>query len=267
MTSYGYSLDNRISLSLAHLIKEHRKALGLTQQQLASSLGVSKNLIGHWESQRTKPDLDLIPRLCHILRIPLLELFNISDSIVHLSESEKSHIELYRSLTPYNRIIIDKLTHSLQELQPTASSPTTSANIRRIWHNMQKTAAGLGNPLMAENIGEYVYLYDSPLIQRADEIITITGDSMSPTFTDGDCVLVEHTSSVRPGEIGVFIFDGEGYIKEFRKDGLYSHNSNYPILTFCDNDTVICLGRVLSIVTKSMYASDLDIELYKSTSK
>jgi len=132
---------------------------------------------------------------------------------------------------------------------------------------MQKTAAGLGNPLMAENIGEYVYLYDSPLIQRADEIITITGDSMSPTFTDGDCVLVEHTSSVRPGEIGVFIFDGEGYIKEFRKDGLYSHNSNYPILTFCDNDTVICLGRVLSIVTKSMYASDLDIELYKSTSK
>jgi signal peptidase I len=42
----------------------------------------------------------------------------------------------------------------------------------------------------------------SPRACMAIEIITVTGDSMEPTFHDGDDLLVEHTKELSPGEIG-----------------------------------------------------------------
>lgn len=45
---------------------------------------------------------------------------------------------------------------------------------------------------------------------RADTIITVTGDSMLPTFRDGDELLVEYTPEIREGEIGIFVVAGRG---------------------------------------------------------
>ena len=81
--------------------------------------------------------------------------------------------------------------------------------------------------------------------ERADEVITVCGRSMEPTFYDGDRVLVQHTKELREGEIGIFLVDNEGYIKEYRKDGLHSHNPEYRTMTFREEQTVRCLGRVL----------------------
>jgi SOS-response transcriptional repressor LexA len=58
-------------------------------------------------------------------------------------------------------------------------------------------------------------------------------------------VLIRHTASIRPGEIGVFICGDTGYIKEYRKDGLHSHNPEYRTMTFHEDQSVRCLGRVI----------------------
>ena len=71
---------------------------------------------------------------------------------------------------------------------------------------------------------------------------------MEPTFHHGDQVLVEHTDTLREGEIGVFTIDGEGYVKEYRRDGLHSHNSDYATMTFGEHSEVRCVGRVLGRV-------------------
>lgn len=44
-----------------------RKASGLTQEQLAEQMNVSRPMISHWETGRTMPDLDTIKRLSQLL--------------------------------------------------------------------------------------------------------------------------------------------------------------------------------------------------------
>ena len=68
---------------------------------------------------------------------------------------------------------------------------------------------------------------------------------MEPTFFDGDQVLVQHTKELREGEIGIFLVDNEGYIKEYRTDGLHSHNPAYGMIPLSGEETVRCVGRVI----------------------
>ena len=105
-------------------------------------------------------------------------------------------------------------------------------------------AAGFGAAL-DEAQGEKMILLADRDTERADEIITVCGRSMEPTFLDGEQVLVQHTRELREGEIGIFLVDNEGYIKEYRKDGLHSHNPEYKTMTFHEGQTVRCIGRVI----------------------
>ena len=106
---------------------------------------------------------------------------------------------------------------------------------------------------------EYVYVRVSREACRCDEIITVSGDSMTPTYRDGDDLFVEYTSAIDPGEIGVFVAAGEGYVKEFQPDGLYSHNPEYPALKFQEDDNVHCVGRVLGVVGRDQYATETEL--------
>ena len=45
-------------------IRDARKAAGLTQRQLADSLGVSNTSISNWEKGLSRPDADMIQKLC-----------------------------------------------------------------------------------------------------------------------------------------------------------------------------------------------------------
>lgn len=244
----------------ATLIRNGRKQKGLSQQILAQKLGVSKNTIGHWESGRARPDLDLISLLCATLEISLHEFFGIPNSAQKPTKTDRSFLHSYRKLTATNKILLESLLSTLLSLQNNSKTPIPK--LRRLWHNEEKSAAGLGNPLSQHRSGHYVYLYDSPLVNQADEIVAISGDSMEPTYHNGDSVLIEYTTSLRPGEIGVFVARGEGYIKEYRPDGLYSHNKDYPTLYFADDDNVRCVGRVLSVLSTDQFATQEEIEEY-----
>lgn len=72
----------------------------------------------------------------------------------------------------------------------------------RIGRDELPASAGTGTPLDDTYEREYVFLRNSRSVCRADTIITVTGDSMLPTFRDGDELLVEYTPEIREGEIG-----------------------------------------------------------------
>jgi len=50
-------------------IRNARKALGLTQRQLAELLGVSNTSISNWEKDLSRPDADMIQKLCAALQL------------------------------------------------------------------------------------------------------------------------------------------------------------------------------------------------------
>ena len=71
---------------------------------------------------------------------------------------------------------------------------------------------------------------------------------MEPTFHNDDKVFVEKCDTIREGEIGIFIINGDAFIKELGNDCLISHNSAYQPIKLTENDSIYCCGRVLGIV-------------------
>ena len=104
-------------------------------------------------------------------------------------------------------------------------------------------SAGFGLPLE----GDYrtiIEVPDTPLNRKADFCIRVAGDSMDPDYSDGDIVLVKK-SEVYIGDIGIFVLDGESYIKELGKDVLISRNPKYNDIPLPDFDRIMVAGKVI----------------------
>lgn len=108
-------------------------------------------------------------------------------------------------------------------------------------------SAGTGEFLDGEDcdpvtVGEEV----SPL---ADFGVRIAGDSMEPRFVHGQIVWVRRQETLRPGEIGIFLYNGAGYCKRLERRGsrveLVSLNSAYPPIRVRPADELRVFGRVV----------------------
>lgn len=106
--------------------------------------------------------------------------------------------------------------------------------------------------LASAGTGEYIFddiptdTIEAPHVDCADFIIGVNGDSMEPTYYDGDKVYVEKRQVVEIGEIGIFMVNNECFIKEAGRDGLISHNRNYRMIP--GSEHIICVGKVLGKV-------------------
>jgi len=65
---------------LGENIKKYRLQKGLTQEQLASKLGKTKNVIYNWESGLNKPDANMLEYLCGILEVDANTILGWNDT-------------------------------------------------------------------------------------------------------------------------------------------------------------------------------------------
>ena len=75
-------------------------------------------------------------------------------------------------------------------------------------------SAGTGNFLDDGNF-EKKSFPRSEVPEEADFGVYVTGDSMEPAYHDGQLVWVQKCDELMPGEIGIFVYDGDGYIKKY----------------------------------------------------
>jgi len=242
-------------------IRKYRIKKGLNQPQLAKLLGVSNGAVPNWEVGRTRPDTNYIPAICKALDISIATFFGEPARETDLPAGERQLLRNYRILTGQNQRFIVNMIETMIENEDVIVRDRCKNGFEPIRHGDLRASAGTGYDLSDDNEAEYVYVRVSREACRADEIITVSGDSMEPTYHHGDDLFVEYTPDLRPGEIGVFIVAGEGYVKEYREDGLHSHNSEYPVLRFSDGNDVRCVGRVLGVVGKDQYATELELEI------
>lgn len=100
-----------------------------------------------------------------------------------------------------------------------------------------------GDPIFAEeNIEETVSL---PSVWKADFALLCKGDSMEPKFYDGDKLLVHETDDIEYGEIGIFIVDGQGYVKKKGEYQLISLNDRVPNVYIDPFNEYHCVGLVI----------------------
>ena len=83
-------------LKTGNIIKEQRKQLGLTQQQLAEKLNVSEKTISKWETGKGFPDSSIMLDLCSELKISANELLSgkLLNNDSYKDSAEKNIIEL-----------------------------------------------------------------------------------------------------------------------------------------------------------------------------
>ena len=248
--------------ALCERIRFFREKAGLEQKLLAKKIGVTSNAVSNWENGRGRPDINLLPDICHALGITLYELYDEEDPTVHYTVGEQLFIEQYRLLSPGHRTAVARLVESLLKAQAAESSP----RISRLTYFRKSLAAGFGVPTEIDDSGEPIYLYSAKEVDRADCVFSVNGDSMEPIYHDGDMVLVSRipdAPSLQPGEVGAFIVGNETYIKVYREEGLESMNPEYPIMHFDEAESVYLIGRVTGILDPEKIASGEDIGKYQ----
>ena len=239
------------------VIRNCRNALGMNQTRLAEETGVSRNTVAGWETGHSRPDLGTVPRLCEALEIPLETFFGTE---THRAEEDYRLLKLFTSLDQRDREAIlwqiEALAEGRKKQTEAAAAEQGKARAFReipvprfvtVYASGLGAAAGIGT-VLDEAQGDEIYLLADEETELADEVITVSGHSMEPTFMDGDRVLVQHTDRLRPGEIGVFVVDNEGYIKEYQPDGLHSHNPEYGMIPLSGEEVVRCVGRVIGLL-------------------
>ena len=98
------------------------------------------------------------------------------------------------------------------------------------------------------NDASEISIVDSPKTRDADFALRVSGDSMEPRYHDGDILLVAGSAEVAPGELGIFICDGEGYFKQFGGDSLVSLNPRYAPIPLSAFGSFSCRGKVLGVL-------------------
>ena len=67
-------------VAIGNYIAQKRRALNLTQEQLADMLGVSNKTVSKWENGKSMPDYSIIQQLCETLKVTLAELMDGEDA-------------------------------------------------------------------------------------------------------------------------------------------------------------------------------------------
>ena len=153
-------------------------------------------------------------------------------------------IDGYRQLSQGHRHAVSRLVDTLLEVQEAESCP----KIRKLTFFERSLAAGIGDPTEFEDEGEPIFLYASEAVDRADCVFSVNGDSMEPDYPDGCRVFVRTGEETPIGGVGVFVVDGEFFIKQRRTDCLFSLNRNHTDIRFYDGMDVANYGRVIGIV-------------------
>ena len=224
-------------------IKEARLAQNLNQEELVERIGSKYRSVSTWENGTAKPDYATLIRLCDVLKTSPNHLLGFDLSVDTPSIEEWAILHKYRDIDEIGKEAVSAV---LDAEYRRVAKPKKARLLRLDFYNYP-ASAGTGNFLETERPDE-ILVKECSEAEDADYVIPISGDSMEPTYHDGDKVFVEKCDSVEIGEIGIFIVNGEAYIKELGNKCLISHNEAYKPIKLGSSDSIYCCGRVLGVV-------------------
>ena len=228
-------------------IKKYRNIKGMTQQDIADALGESSGrVIYNWEKGIGRPDCDKLARLCDLLGVSADELIGCKSMAQRPAATEWTTLQKYRALDEHGKEVVDYMIDSEYKRVATLSRKPKPRMLKMDYYTLP-ASAGTGN-FLDSDLAEELLVPESAEAEQADFVISVGGDSMEPTYHDGDKVFVKKCDSVDIGEVGIFVVNGDAYIKELGSKCLISHNEKYKPIRIGENDSVYCCGRVIGIV-------------------
>ena len=239
----------------------------ISKGQFYKEIGISAGNFGDWRRGRSKPSINTLNRLSSYFDCSIDYLLGIENNNINtLDIQENKLLDVFRTLNgEYKTKAINQvcaLQLEMKKLQQSTDelSITTVDNeidiidiqeLKNIKLYQAPVSAGLGTWL--DNDVPYemlkVDLKTCPQARRCDFALKVRGDSMEPYYYDGDIVYIKEQPAVDNGQIGIFLYNNDSYIKKLSitKDTVYliSFNEKYKPIKINEDSNFKCFGLVL----------------------
>ena len=200
----------------ASTIKRLRTERGVTQEQLAAMLNVSRSTIGMYETGSREPDFETCEAIADIFNVDM-------DYLIGRSPVERKKVVIPPGFQPMPEMSAVPLVGSM----------------------------ACGPPILAEqNIEARIGV---PALWRADFALTCHGNSMAAMIQDGDIVCIRKQPEVENGEIAAVRIGEEATLKRFYRQGdtvmLQAENPAFSPLVYTRDqlNEITIEGRVVGI--------------------
>ncbi len=226
---------------------------GTNANELARKIDVSPQTIySIIKRDSKKADIEVLLKLADTLGVTaeyFVDETTVSNesSLEYYSKEELEHLKKYRALDQYGKetvsYILDRETERVKQIEQAVSTASSPAATRMINYYYRLASAGTGQIIFDMPPTKRIEIPDIPEFRKADYAIGVNGNSMEPTYYDGDTLLVEMTDNIEIGEIGIFSVNNECFVKKLGENELISLNpesNNIPL-----NETARCMGRVV----------------------
>lgn len=243
-------------------IQEARIRRGLSLAELSNllaenGLSIQRQGIGKWEAGISVPNAYQLLALCDALKI--------EEGISFFTGKQDQFGELddvgLRKLEEYREDLIASGRYKRYKVERQSKIEYIDMRI-----SLLPASAGTGSFLDEENF-ETMRFPANTVPANADFGVRVQGDSMEPVYHDGQIVWVQQCETLRPGEVGIFMLDGEGFLKLYDEqepnediidafigsDGvlhsqpvLVSYNEEYEPRYVSPNSIFTIAGRVLN---------------------
>ena len=191
-------------------ISEARRRMHLTSSELSEKLklyniSVTPSAIRKWESGVSVPNGYQLLAVCKILSIQdVLQVFTATK--VHPPSKD---------LNRKGQNILDAVRRALiasGEYPPRGREHSDRMVQLHVFN--QAAAAGSGN-FIDDASDEVIDYPENAVPDGTDFGVRISGNSMLPLYVNGQIAMVRQCQELYPGQIGVFMYDGNAFIKKY----------------------------------------------------
>jgi len=217
---------------------------------------ISEKTLYGWERGIRTPDADVFLSLCRAYQIDSISAFLNGESS---QPSAPEMVRKYDALDEHGQRLVSMVLdeefsrmHSVAQIadaRRTGSDDGKGQKTRRrmvsFWVSEQSAAAGTGTYLGGDAFIRREIPEDF-LPTGASFGVPVSGNSMEPKYFDGDLLLINKQQMPNIGEIGVFLLDGSGYVKQRGKSELISLNKQYPPIPMSEGTR--CFGKVVGVI-------------------
>lgn len=217
-------------------LKKIRQQHKMSQEQLGQELGVNKMTISNWEKDKNSPNQKHLNALVSIFETD-------QDYFNHYQEI----IIPYKQLTKQNQSKVVTYSEKLLAQESKIITLPTKKKELFSYRVYESLSAGTGYSYFGD--GNYdVVFYDEQM--DYDFASWVFGDSMEPTYLNGEVVLIKQEGFDYDGAIYAVEWDGQTYIKKVYREEeglrLVSLNKKYSdkFAPFDENPRII--GKIIA---------------------
>lgn len=241
---------------IAEMLKSKRKALGLSAAEVTKAMSeygidISPKTLYGWENGHRQPDADAFLTLCNIYGISSLPKSNLD--VDALTSEYYTMIQKYRDLDDHGQEMVDIVLEKEHQrcTMPAALDVIPMQKPHEIvdlYEFLAPVSAGFGVDLSDIDGAVHTKVISNVYTKKADFILRVDGESMAPSFHNGDKILVQETDDIEIGEIGIWYVNGKHYVKKKGEGRLISLNRKFPDIYPEEAYEQRCQGRVIGIL-------------------